>query len=95
MAAYVIVDSNVKNPDAMGPYIEKVGATVEPFQGKTLCAGTNIEVMEGDWKPKRFVIVEFPSMDKARDWYNSPAYQEILPIRLNNTDDKFILVEGL
>ena len=95
MAAYAIVDSNVKNPDAMGPYLEKVGATVAPFQGKTLAAGTDIAVMEGDWRPKRIVIVEFPSMEKAKAWYNSPAYQEILPFRLNNTDDKFIFVDGL
>ena len=51
--------------------------------------------MEGDWRPKRIVIVEFPSMEKAKAWYNSPAYQEILPFRLNNTDDKFIFVDGL
>ncbi len=95
MPAYAIVDSNVKNADAMQPYIDKVGATVAPYEGKTLAASTNIAVMEGDWTPKRVVIVEFPSMEQAKAWYNSPAYQEILPIRLDNTDDKFLFVEGL
>jgi uncharacterized protein (DUF1330 family) len=95
MAAYVIVDSDIKNPEGMKEYIEKVGATLGAHGGKPIIAGTNIEVMEGDWRPNRIVVVAFPDMAAAKAWYNSPAYQEILPIRTANTDDKIILVEGL
>ena len=95
MAAFVIVDSEIKNLDGMQEYIEKVGATLQPHGGQPIIAGTNIEAIEGDWNPSRIVIVRFPNMESAKAWYNSPAYQEILPIRTANTDDKLILVEGL
>ena len=95
MAAYVIVDSDIKNLEAMQEYIEKVAATLQQHGGQPLAAGTNIEVIEGDWKPSRLVVVAFPSMAAAKAWYDSPEYQAILPIRTANTDDKLILVEGL
>ncbi|MDP6474705.1 MAG: DUF1330 domain-containing protein [Alphaproteobacteria bacterium] len=95
MAAYVIVDSDIKNLEGMKEYIEKVGATLQPHGGQPLAAGTNIEVIEGGWNPSRIVVVAFPSVAAAKAWYNSPAYQEILPLRTANTDDKLILVEGL
>ena len=95
MSAYVIVDSHITNLEAMQEYIDKVGATLQPHGGQPIIAGTNIEAVEGDWKPSRLVVVAFPNMDAAKAWYNSPAYQEILPIRTANTDDKIILVEGL
>jgi uncharacterized protein (DUF1330 family) len=95
VAAFVIVDSTIINLDGMQEYIEKVGATLQAHGGQPVAAGTNIEVIEGDWSPSRVVIVRFPSMEAAKAWYNSPAYQEILPLRTANTDDKVILVEGL
>jgi len=95
MAAYVIVDSDIKNPEGMKEYIEKVGATLGAHGGKPIIAGTNIEVMGGDWRPNRIVVVAFPDMAAAKAWYNSPDYQTILPIRTTNTDDKMIFVEGL
>ncbi len=95
MAAYVIVDSDIKNLEGMKEYFEKVGATLGPHGGQPIIAGTNIEKIEGDWNPSRVVVVAFPNMAAAREWYASPAYQEILPIRTANTDDKVILVEGL
>ncbi len=95
MAAYVIVDSDIKNLEGMKEYFEKVGATLGPHGGQPIIAGTSIEKIEGDWNPSRVVVVAFPNMAAAREWYASPAYQEILPIRTANTDDKVILVEGL
>jgi uncharacterized protein (DUF1330 family) len=95
MTAYVIVDSKIKNIDGMQEYLEKVGATLGAHGGQPIVAGTNIDKVEGDWNPSRIVILAFPSKDAAKAWYNSPAYQEILPIRTANTDDNVILVEGL
>ncbi len=79
----------------MQEYIDKVVATLQPHGGQPIVAGSNIEVIEGDWNPSRIVVVSFPSMAAAKAWYNSPEYQEILPIRTANTDDKVIFVEGL
>lgn len=95
MAAYVIVDSNVHDPERMKEYGAKVGATLKASGGKPLVAGGAIDVVEGDWNPSRLIVLEFADADAARAWYNSPAYQEILPIRLEAADDKLLIVEGV
>ena len=58
-------------------------------------ATNNIDCREGDWHPTRIVMLEFPSMEKARAWYDSPEYQEVLPIRLDANRDKMVIFEGL
>jgi len=68
---------------------------LQPHGGQLIIAGTNIEAVEGDWNPSHIVVVAFPCMDAAKAWYNSPTYQEIVPIRTAYTDDMIILVEGL
>jgi uncharacterized protein (DUF1330 family) len=52
-------------------------------------------VLDGDFAPKRVTLVEFPSMDAARAWYDSPEYLRIRPIRLENAESNMVLVEGL
>ena len=95
MAAYIIVDSNVHNPDRMKEYATQVPATLAPFGGKAIVSAPDPEIIEGDWSPQRLVVLEFPDADAARAWYNSPEYQEILPIRFEAANDKLLLVEGL
>lgn len=95
MPAYVIVDSRVVNAAGMKPYAEKVRETIAAHGGKPLINGSNITVMEGDWKPTRMVMLQFDSVEAAKGWYNSPEYQAILPYRTDNTDDRFLIVEGL
>ena len=60
-----------------------------------IAATSNIDCREGDWHPTRIVMLEFPSMEKARAWYDSPEYQEVLPIRLDANRDKMVMFEGL
>ena len=95
MPAYVIVDSRVTNPDGLKPYAEKVRDTLVAHGGKPVVSGANITVLEGDWTPTRMVILQFDSVEAAKGWYNSPEYQAILPHRVNNTDDRLLIVEGL
>jgi len=52
-------------------------------------------VLEGEWPHERTVILEFPSREKAEAWYHSPAYQKILPLRLNAAHSQFIVVDGV
>ena len=96
MTAYAMVEITVNNNDGMGPYREKVADTVTAHGGKYLVLGGATEVMEGNigQHPTK-VLLEFPSMDAARDWYNSPEYQEILPARLESATANFVLVEGV
>lgn len=95
MPAYVIVDSRVTNPEGMKPYADKVRETIAAHGGRPLVSTSNIAVKEGDWTPTRMIVLQFDSVEAAEGWYNSPEYQEILPYRLDNTDDRFVIVEGL
>ena len=96
MSAYMIFDvRRGDNPDAMKPYGEKVMGTLDPYEGKIIAASNDADVREGDWNFDRILILEFPSMDAAQSWYESPEYQEILPIRLRANNDQMVIVEGL
>ena len=95
MTAYVIFDVRTVDREALKPYIEKAFDTLIPYGGRLVARTSNIEVREGDWRPNRLLIIEFPDVKSARDWYESPEYQEILPIRLSATEDQMIIVEGL
>ena len=95
MPAYLIGDVEVVDREAYTEYTRRFDATMQPFGGRLLVAGGNCEAIEGEWLPKRLVILEFPSVQHARDWHASPAYQEILPIRLQHAVTHFVtLVEG-
>jgi uncharacterized protein (DUF1330 family) len=95
MAAYVIADIEVTDPEGNAEYRALAGPTVAAHGGKYIVRGGTVETLEGDWHPSRFVIVEFPSMERARAWYTSPEYQEALKVRQRTANSKFILVEGL
>jgi uncharacterized protein (DUF1330 family) len=95
MAAYVIADSKVHDPETMKAYGAKVGETLKKYGGKVLAASGPADVKEGDWNPARVVMLEFADVEAAQTWYNSPEYQEILPIRLSAADDNFLIIEGV
>ncbi|SCL20594.1 Uncharacterized conserved protein, DUF1330 family [Micromonospora rhizosphaerae] len=80
--------------DDIFEYLEKIQATLDPYEGRFLVHGPKPEVIEGDW-PGTVVIIEFPDVERARAWYASPAYQEILPLRLRHIEGSAILVEGV
>jgi uncharacterized protein (DUF1330 family) len=76
-------------------YIQRIDATLTPFGGRFVVHGGGaVEVLEGSWIG-HLIVLEFPDMDAARAWYRSPAYQAILPLRLNNSDGDAVLVEGV
>lgn len=75
-------------------YIETVQDTMDPYGGRFLVHGGEVEVKEGSW-PGTVVIIEFPDMTAARAWYGSAAYREILPLRADNVAGDAILVEGV
>jgi uncharacterized protein (DUF1330 family) len=94
MSAYVIVEVNVTDPKLYDEYKKLVPATVEKYGGRFAVRGGTIESKEGGWKPARMVVLEFPSMEKARAWYHSPEYAPALAMRLKAASAKLILVEG-
>lgn len=96
LAAYVIAGNTVTDAETMGEYSKQVPATLEPFGGKFLVRGGQFEVTEGAWNPARVVVIEFPSLEHARDWYHSDAYQAIIQGRFDGAKtDFFMFVEGV
>ncbi|MEV6654220.1 DUF1330 domain-containing protein [Streptomyces sp. NPDC051219] len=75
-------------------YMERIQATLDPFGGRFIVHGKTVEVLEGPW-PGTIVMIRFPGMTEARDWYLSAAYQEILPLRTKHMEGEVILVEGV
>lgn len=80
----------------MGPdiveYLERIDATLEPYGGRFLVHGGTIDRLEGDWTGD-LIIVQFPSREKARAWYESAAYQAIAPLRKRNAEGELILID--
>ncbi|HET6773561.1 MAG TPA: DUF1330 domain-containing protein [Acidimicrobiales bacterium] len=95
MAAYAL--AHLRTPrinDDVLEYIERIQATLDPFGGRFLVHGAQVEVKEGPW-PGTVVMVEFPGIDEARAWYDSPAYQAILPLRTNHIEGEAVIVDGV
>ena len=94
MAAYFIVEIEVTDPTAFEEYRKQVPATIEKYGGRYVVRGGKTETLEGDWHPKRVVVLEFPSVEQAKRWYGSPEYKPLLALRLKSSRGKLILVEG-
>ena len=95
MTTYLInhlrIPNDVPNEEGL-EYLEKVEATFRPYGGKWLVLGEHDEALEGAW-PGAVVLMEFPDREAANTWYHSPAYQEILHLRTDNTIGDVILVD--
>ena len=95
MRAFVIAQENSHDEAMVGEYRQKVVDSIASFGGKFVVRGGTLTVLEGDWPYERTVIVEFSSRAMAEAWYQSPAYQKVLPLRLNSTSSNVIIVDGV
>jgi uncharacterized protein (DUF1330 family) len=95
MAAYLISQIEIHDPQGYEEYRKLVGASLEKYGGKFVARGGRIDVLEGNWKPKRVVICEFESLERARQWYESPEYRPAMDIRQKTSDAKIIVVDGM
>ena len=71
MPAYIIADVTVTDPATMEEYRKRVPATLAKYGGRFIVRGGAHQTLEGDWKPNRLVVLEFPSLEQARRWYDS------------------------
>ena len=95
MSAYCIFDiREVVDRDKMARYREGVLPTVEEFGGRYLALGGPFNVVESDWRPVFPVIIEFPSLERAHEWYRSEEYRELLKLRLEGSRGTAVFVEG-
>jgi uncharacterized protein (DUF1330 family) len=95
VTAYIIVEIDVHDPVGYEEYKKLAGPTVEARGGKYIVRGGKTEVLEGDWQPKRIVILQFSSMDQAKEWLNCEEYREPRKMRHRTAKTNMIMVEGV
>jgi uncharacterized protein (DUF1330 family) len=95
MPAYVISDVEPLDPALIAQYRTLAEASIAKYGGRYIARGGEIDAVEGGWAPKHVVIVEFPSMARARDWYASPDYAEALKVRRHALKRRLIFVDGV
>ncbi len=95
MAGYMIADVNVTDPAGFEEYRQLVGATIAAYGGRYLVRGGAVEPVEGEWNPRRLVILEFDSVARAKEWYYSAEYAGPREMRHQAATTNAIFVEGL
>ncbi|MFM1827598.1 MAG: hypothetical protein RLY67_979 [Pseudomonadota bacterium] len=91
---YVIGHLNIHNPEGYQAYAAQVPPTLTPFGGRFIVRGGAVHVFDGEPLGPRNVVIEFPSVQSAKDWYASPAYQAIVNGRIQNAKGYLMVVEG-
>lgn len=94
MVAYFINDMEVQDPTLLEEYKKLSPATVAQYGGRFLARGGRLEVLEGSWSPKRLVILEFPSVEQAKKWFDSPEYAPARKLRQQASRSNIVVVEG-
>jgi len=92
--AFLIGENDVHDMQTFKTYGSQVPATLVAYGGHFLAAGGRTQVLEGQAPPNTFVILQFPSMDKAKAWYDSPEYQKIMPLRHAAATSRVFIAEG-
>lgn len=95
MPAYVIVEVDVTDQDRFAQYIPRVPPTLAPYGGRFLVRGGRADNLEGDWHPKRVVIIEFDDMERAKQWWASEEYRIPKALRQSSAVTNMIVVEGV
>ena len=95
MAAYVIFDVEVTNPVDYEGYKQLAAPTVALYGGQYIVRGGHAENLEGDWEPKRIVVLQFENVERAKAWINSPEYSEARTLRHKYAVSKAIVVAGI
>jgi uncharacterized protein (DUF1330 family) len=91
----MIADIEVLDPVAYEEYKRLASPTPAQFGGRYIVRGAPVQVVEGDWSPKRLVVLEFPSLEQAKAWYESEEYSRAKAIRHQSARSNLIFVEGV
>jgi uncharacterized protein (DUF1330 family) len=94
MKGYVIAEIDVHDPEQYEAYKATVPGSLEPYGGRFVVRGGDPETLEGEWQPKRIVVLEFESPERAREWYESEGYREPKALRQRTSTGSLILVSG-
>ena len=95
MATYAIgIINNVEHGPQIVEYLERIDATLAPYDGHFIVHGGRNQMFEGQ-SPGTVVVIEFPDHERAEGWYSSPAYQAIIPLRAEHSDSTIFLIDGV
>lgn len=95
MPAYLLVEIEIEDPAAYEEYRRLVPSTLAAYGGEYLVRGGRTETLEGDWVPKRLVVVRFESAAQAKKWWSCAEYAPIKAIRQRAAETRMVLVEGV
>ncbi len=95
MPAYAILDLDVFDKEKLQDYKNVAPEIIKKFGGKIIVRGGSLDVVEGDWNPKRVVIIEFPSYEVANNWKNSEEYKKATILRKKGAHTKAIIINGV
>ena len=94
MSAYIIVDVSVHNATEYEEYKKLTPGSIEAYDGKFIVRGGKTETLEGRWDPQRIVVIKFPTVEKAKQWWASEEYNPAKKIRQATATTKMIVVAG-
>ncbi len=95
MQGYVVVNITVRDSARYEEYKRLATPTVSAYGGRYVARGGAVDVREGRWSPTRLVILEFPSVERARAWWDSPEYAPAKAIRQSCADTQLVITEGI
>ncbi len=95
MSAYVISEVEMRDAAGFETYRSIAAVTISKYGGRYLIRGGAVSLVEGGPPPKTIIVVEFPTMERLREWYASPEYSEALKLRQTALDRRLIFVEGV
>jgi uncharacterized protein (DUF1330 family) len=95
MVAYVISDVEPRDAGLIERYRDLAQGSVARYGGRYIVRGGPVETIEGDWTPKYLVIIEFPDLDRAHQWYRSEAYAEALTVAERALSRRLVFVDGV
>ena len=95
MPAYIIAQITIHDPETYDRYRAGTPAAIERYGGRFVVRGGELAVLEGNWRPKRLVLLEFDDLEAAKRWYESPEYQEVKRLRDGAATLRIVAVEGL
>ena len=95
MAAYILAEIEVTDPEAYKEYSAGVPATITRYGGRFLVRGGPTEPLEGEWPQRRRVLIEFASMEQAKRWWSSPEYEKPKAMRQAASKGRLLLMDGV
>ena len=95
MPAYLIAEVEVTDAQRYDAYRKLAPPAIAKYGGRYLARGGETVTLEGSWQPKRLLVVEFPTLARAQEFYRSPEYQAAKEARAGGATMKILAVEGL